>query len=132
MVNNVFKTVGRVVNNKSNSTTRISSANSKKYQQQAHAYLKAELGMDDEQVTGILKTLSSPLKVTLRSVAAAYKKKNSEEIAETAHSLKGALLNLGLNELAELAKMIELSAATGKQISHERNLAHLHDALQQM
>jgi len=130
MANKVFKTVGKVVNNKSNSAIR-SSANSKKYQQQAHAYLKAELGMDDEQVTGILKTLSSPLKETLRSVDAAYRKKNAEEIAETAHSLKGALLNLGLDELAELAKMIELSAAE-KQISHKNDLAYLHDALQHM
>ncbi len=123
-----YKTVGKVVNNES---TNVTNPNSKKYQQQAHAYLKAELGIDDEQVTGILKTLSSPLKETLRSVDAAYKKKDSEEIAETAHSLKGALLNLGLNELADLAKVIELSAA-GKQIAHEKNLAYLHDALKHM
>ena len=119
------------MDNKSNNAIRIR-ANSQKHQQQAHAYLKAELGMDDEQVTGILKTLSSPLKITLRAVDEAYREKNLEEIAETAHSLKGALLNLGLDELSELAKTIELSAATGKQISHEKSLAYLHDALQHM
>ena len=115
--------------NKSNSATRIR-ANPEKYQQQAHAYLKAELGMEDEQVTGILKTLSSPLKETLRSVDEACGKEDLEEIAETAHSLKGVLLNLGLDELAELAKTIELSAASGNYTNHKKNLVYLHDALQ--
>ena len=113
-----------------NIATNISK-NSINYHQQAHAYLKAELGMDDEQVVGILETLSDPLKATLQSVNDAYDDKNLKAIAETAHSLKGALLNLGLDELAELAKTIENSAATGKQIAHDNDLAYLQTALQQ-
>jgi len=122
--------MGKVVNNQLNIATNINE-NSINYQQQAHAYLKAELGMDDEQVTGILETLSDPLKTTLQSVNDAYDDKNLKAIAETAHSLKGALLNLGLDELAELAKTIERSAATGKQIAHDNDLAYLQTALQQ-
>ena len=104
-------------------------ANPKKYRLQAHAYLKRELGMDDEQITDVLKTLSSPLKATLRSVDEAHDEKNLKAMAETAHSLKGALLNLGLDELAELAKTIERSAATGEHMTHKKRLAYLHDAL---
>ena len=111
-----------------NKAQRIS-ANPKKYRLQAHAHLKRELGMDDEQITAILKTLSSPLKATLRSVDEAHQQQDLKAIAETAHSLKGALLNLGLDELAELAKTIERSAATGEKITHKKRLAYLHDAL---
>jgi CheY-like chemotaxis protein/HPt (histidine-containing phosphotransfer) domain-containing protein len=111
-----------------NNAKRIS-ANPKKYRLQAHAHLKRELGMDDEQITDVLKTLSSPLKATLRSVDEAHQQQDLTAIAETAHSLKGALLNLGLDELAELAKTIEKSAATGEQITHKKRLAYLHDAL---
>ena len=105
------------------------SANPKKYRLQAHAHLKRELGMDNEQITGILKTLSLPLKATLRSVDEAHQQQNLKAIAETAHSLKGALLNLGLDELAELAKTIERSATAGEKITHKKRLAYLHDAL---
>ena len=109
--------------------SRHISANPQKYLMQAHAHLKRELGMNDVQITAILKTLSLPLKATLHSVDEAYQQQNLKEIAETAHSLKGALLNLGLNELAVLAKTIEKSAAMGEKIIHKKRLAYLHDAL---
>lgn len=88
---------------------------SKNTQLQAQAYLMAELGMDEEQILGILSTLAAPLKATLASVENAYKENNLVEISETAHSLKGALLNLGLNDLADIAKSIE------KSRSHQHN-----------
>ena len=116
-------------NNKSDYITH-SGANSEKVRKQALAYLKAELGLDDEQVQGFLKTLSVPLKTTLEAVNKACEAKNLTAIVETAHSLKGALLNLGLNELADLASRIEATAATGENMAHESDLFYLHDALQ--
>jgi signal transduction histidine kinase/CheY-like chemotaxis protein len=105
-------------------------ANPKKYHRQAHIYLKQELGVDDEQVTNILSTLSLPLKETLWSVEKAHQEQNLTAIAKAAHSLKGALLNLGLNELADLAKTIEMSSATGEKVTHKKRLAYLHHALE--
>ncbi|MCK5896994.1 MAG: response regulator [Cocleimonas sp.] len=104
--------------------------NPKKYRLQAHAHLKRELSMEDEQIVNILGTLSSPLKETLRSVERAYREKNLKTTAAAAHSLKGALLNLGLDELAMLAKTIEKSSATGNKMTHKKRLAYLNAALQ--
>jgi len=120
--------------NKSNNALQFN-INAKKTQQQAQAYLKAELSMGDEQVLGILKALSVPLKTTLHSVEDAYKEKNPIGISEAAHSLKGALLNLGLDELAEVAKTIEQSAtstktAIKKQI--EQDLDYLRGSLKHL
>jgi len=107
-------------------------SNSKQYYLQAHAYLKHELSMDDGQATNILNTLSVPLKTSFEAVKKAYEAHDLKILAETAHSLKGALLNMGLNELAELAKTIEESSAKGESVEYTERLVYLHDALQYM
>ena len=116
------------MNNKSSSSNNLE-ANPKKYRLQAHDYLKRELSMDDNQVVNILGTLSIPLKESLQSVEKAYEKKDLKATAEAAHSLKGALLNLGLDELADLAKTIEKSSSTGEKVTHVKRLSYLQGAL---
>ncbi|RTZ65518.1 MAG: hypothetical protein DSZ29_04265 [Aquificaceae bacterium] len=116
------------MNNKQNSPNNMD-ANPKKYRLQAHAHLKRELSMDDEQVINVLGTLSVPLKASLQSVEKAYKEQDLKATATTAHSLKGALLNLGLDELAELAKTIEQTSATGERVTHVKRLVYLQEAL---
>lgn len=102
----------------------------KKTQLQAQTYLKNELGMDDEQVLEILKALAAPLKTTLNLVKEAYTERDLKELAETAHSLKGALLNLGLNELANIATMIEESAKNSIEKQLEQDLSYIQASLQ--
>ncbi len=104
-------------------------ANPKKYRLQAHTYLKRELGMDDGQTIHILNTLSAPLKTSFEAVEQAYEAHDLKMLTETAHSLKGALSNIGLNELAELAKMIEESSARGESIIDTKQLVYLNNAL---
>lgn len=111
-----------------NLTSRV--ANPKKYRLQAHAYLQRELGLDDAQIINILGTLSVPLKKTLESVDEAYQGTDLHELAEAAHSLKGALLNIGLDELADLVKKIEQSSATGEVVCYDVALDYLKTALE--
>ena len=103
-----------------------------KFKQQAHEYLKAQLGMEDEQVAQILVSLTQPLKSTFEATEAAYLANDSNLLSEAAHSLKGALLNLGLNELAVLAKNIEHSAKANEQKSHDVRLSFIRDNLTEL
>lgn len=100
-----------------------------KFKQQAHVYLKEQLGMEDEQISQMLVALTQPLKETLEATEADHSARNIENLAISAHSLKGALLNLGLNELAQIAKVIELSAKNNEQKTHNKRLAFIRDNL---
>ena len=103
-----------------------------KYRLQAYHHLKSQLHLNDEQTINILDTLATPLKTTLQSVEEAHTKHDLNAISEAAHSLKGALLNLGLDELAEIAKIIEKSSSMGEKISHKKQLTYIKEALQQL
>lgn len=116
-----------------NTTSSTSqAAQPQKFKQQAHDYLQEQLGMDDEQVSQILMSLTQPLKTTFETTEAAYISQNTSVLAEAAHSLKGALLNLGLNELAVLAKNIEHSAKNNEQKSHDTRLSFIRDNLSEL
>ena len=104
-------------------------ANPKKYRLQAHTYLKRELNMNDDQIITVLGTLSAPLRTTLKSVEEAQKEQDPKAMLETAHSLKGALLNLGLNDLADLVKGMENTPITGEKTIYTKQLAYLSSAL---
>lgn len=110
----------------------IHSAQPEKFKEQAHHYLKEQLSMDDEQVSQILTTLVEPLKKTYDDTEKAYLSKNTNALAAAAHSLKGALLNLGLNELAILAKNIEHSAKRNQFESHEIRLSFIKENLAEL
>ena len=110
-------------------TSTAYTAQPDKFRKQAHAHLQRELGMDDAQVDQILTTLTQPLKNTLEETLSAYNSKNLQTLSSAAHSLKGALLNLGLNELALLAKNIEQSAKNNEQKSHKERLSFIGDNL---
>lgn len=107
----------------------MTTAQPQKFKQQAHDYLKAQLGMEDEQVAQILVTLTQPLKSTFEATESAYLSNDNSTLSEAAHSLKGALLNLGLDELALFAKNIEYSAKNNEQKSHDARLSFIRDNL---
>jgi histidine phosphotransfer protein HptB len=44
----------------------------------------------------------------------AFARFDSQEVADAAHLLKGALFNMGLTELAEQARALELAAKSGR------------------
>lgn len=78
-------------------------------------HLQHQFGLSIEQIEDLLplflKTLSGYL-VDLEAAAAAG---DLELLGKSAHTTKGALLNLGLDRSAEQAKVIELLARTGNE-----------------
>lgn len=95
----------------------------------AEAHLCKELGMDNNQIAEMLVTLAQPLEQTLKATESAYLAQDLNCLAETAHALKGALLNLGLNKLALLVNNIEQSAKNNETKSHEKRLFFIRDNL---
>lgn len=120
---------GATHQHKSTASKATYTAHADKFRKQAQLHLQRELGMDDAQVDQVLATLAKPLKSTLEETVSAYNSQDLHVLSETAHALKGALLNLGLNELALLAKNIEQSSRNNEQKTHKERLSFIEDNL---
>lgn len=84
--------------------------------QQALNHLK-NLYKLDEQVAGTLLTkASNTLTESVQSLRMAAEENDLEKTKFQAHALKGAVLNLGLEELATQAKRIEHSTTIDKTV----------------
>jgi len=77
-------------------------------------YLKSELGLDEEEVLPLISTARESLREDLRKLEKSLENGNLEDFAKVAHTVKGVLLNLGLEEEAGFAKELELKARAGE------------------
>jgi len=85
--------------------------NNKIYQQQVITdHLKNSYDLSTEQIDLILKNFSATLLDLLTDLKSQILENDIENITKTAHSIKGSLLNLGLNDIAGIAKNIETNA----------------------
>ncbi len=67
---------------------------------QVREHLRSVYRLEEEQITLLLATTADSLNETLKQLDQAVADQDDERIAGAAHKLKGALLNLGLNDLA--------------------------------
>ncbi len=77
--------------------------------QQAFNHLKQKYGLAEQVIETLLTKASVTLAESLQSLQMAAEANDREKAKDVAHALKGALLNLGLDELSAQAKIIELS-----------------------
>jgi len=75
--------------------------------QKAFNHLKDLYKLDDDQIALLLTKAMGTLESDVKALLDAMEAKDVEQLQKTAHSLKGALLNLGLEELSDQAKRIE-------------------------
>ena len=68
------------------------------------------LGLEEEEYVEILEILVDSGKADIASLETAAEQKDAEGAVRAAHSLKGAAANMGIMELSEIAKDIELRA----------------------
>ncbi len=73
-------------------------------------HLKDMYAFNSSQINTLIATSATSVKEGLERLDQACIDGNKGEIAQAAHKLKGTILNLGLDQLAESAKKIELSA----------------------
>ncbi len=75
--------------------------------EQAINYLQQTYQLPVQTAEGLLNKGRDTLGLDAHELKAAYEREDDEILKQTAHSLKGALLNLGLAKLADRAKEIE-------------------------
>ena len=73
-------------------------------------YLSAQFNLSTEQIDTMLPAFMTTLHSHLQTLEKSIEAQNLEQIGKAAHTIKGALLNLGLENSAEIAYRIEKSA----------------------
>jgi len=76
-----------------------------------------------------LATAAKTLTNNILTAKTALKENDYQKLGELAHSIKGSLLNLGLNDFASLAKSIETRAKEGDKTGFKVLLSPLYENL---
>lgn len=77
-----------------------------------HLCLVYGLGLDD--VEELYELGRQTVRDTVRRLGDALAQGDAQEAADAGHMLKGALFNMGLSELAEQARSLELAGKSGR------------------
>lgn len=80
------------------------------YNERIRVYLEKQFNLPEAQVLSMLPAFVDTLSSHMQRLEDALQENNLINIARAAHTIKGALLNLGLSEFAESALQIELGA----------------------
>lgn len=97
---------------------------------QVKDHLQEQFGLSYEQVEDLLPLFLKTLGGYLVDLETAVAAKDLQLLTQNAHTIKGALLNLGLTDSAEQAKVIELLARTGNESTdYSRKASELREGL---
>ena len=86
------------------------------------SYLSQELGVGEEEIENLIQLARDSLRENFEKLDKYLSENRIEDFARVAHTIKGILLNLGLEEKAEFSKEIELKAKEGET---KENLAQM-------
>ncbi|MDK9708860.1 MAG: ATP-binding protein [Desulforhopalus sp.] len=98
--------------------------------ERARHNLAAAYSLDDEKISGLLRSSSTVTQDTLAKMFDAAITGNLPELRSLAHSLKGLLLNLRLHEEAGLAEKLQNSIDAGEEIDALAIVQELRKALE--
>ena len=76
--------------------------------------LAENIGLEEDEFLEMLDLFVEVSLSDLSRLKAAFEKGEEEKVVEASHSIKGAALNLGLDEISEVAKGIETNARAGR------------------
>jgi len=82
------------------------------------------LGLEEDEYLELVELFVETSKTDLKNLRSAINNKDMEMIARIAHSLKGAAMNLGLDDFNELAKTIE-KTARDEELKETANTAEI-------
>ena len=80
---------------------------SQQYINQIKLYLSKQFSLGEEQVSEMLPSFISTLSAHMTNLEKAFSSGNLEVLGKSGHTIKGAFLNLGLTDCAEIALQIE-------------------------
>lgn len=72
------------------------------------------LGLEEDEYLELVELFIETSKSDIKNLQSAINNKHIGMISEIAHSLKGAAMNLGLDDFVELAKALEKTARDGE------------------
>ncbi len=78
--------------------------------QRVKTYLSEQFHLTDDQIESMLPGFVATLSDHMQNLEMALAEKSMISIGKAAHTIKGALLNLGLNDCADVALLIEEKA----------------------
>ena len=88
---------------------------SAEYQQQIKDHLARQFNLTNEQIDSMISGLISTLSGHIDNLEEVLEEGDLEQLGKAGHTIKGALLNLGLNECAEIAYNIEVKGKAGER-----------------
>ncbi len=86
------------------------------YKKIAFTHLKQTYEVEDEVVDKLLASASSSITLAAEKIKIAFEENDKQSIFAVAHNMKGVLLTLGFDDVANKARVIEQQASKGKQI----------------
>ncbi len=96
------------------------------------SHLRDTYHLQPEQIDQMLTTTSRSLGENLKRAEKAAAACEYGNLGSVAHSIKGNLLSMGLQELGEVARKIELSAKNGEELSYGEMLEELRSSMQEL
>jgi len=81
------------------------------------AHIRRQFGLADEQIEKMLPSFLDTLSTYIKELETAFAADDREAVGRVSHTTKGALLNLGLDDQAALAKDIELRTRAGDNLT---------------
>ena len=82
-------------------------------------------GYDKEDIEMMLGIFLKKVDAQLKTIAKAVQEKDYETIFIIAHALRGSLLNIGFDEISEVAKTLELGAKGSQDIQYQKKFLEL-------
>jgi len=92
---------------------------------QTKDHLRATYHLDDGQIDQMMITVEKTLSLNLLRAESAISHRDLNELGEIAHSIKGSLLNIGLDDISDTAKTIELHSKEGLDTDYQVLLSQL-------
>lgn len=90
--------------------------------QHIKTYLSEQFNLPDEQVEMLLPSFIATLGTHMQNLESALAENNPTTIGEVGHTIKGAFLNLGLQDCASIALQIEEGGKAGDHTTNYKKL----------
>jgi HPt (histidine-containing phosphotransfer) domain-containing protein len=94
-------------------------------------HLLAQFHLPEEQIESMMPSFLSTLGAHMETLEDALKEQDLTQLGRAGHTIKGAFLNLGLEECAQIALDIEFSGKAGdKRVDYRAKIDSLHKHLE--
>ena len=103
---------------------------SQQYIDQITSYLASQFNLGEKQISEMLPSFISTLSGHMTNLEKAFASGDLEVVGRSGHTIKGAFLNLGLADCAEIALEIESKGKNGdRSTDYARLIANLREKI---